>query len=120
MTTQIRPQMIDQPGIRFGIANGALVTALLVAGVAGLDHVETGLICLAVTGLASAGVSTLAGAAMGVVSWAMFTGFVENRYGQLTFAAGDLERLAVFLVGVLAFAAFAQHAHLASREAAHE
>lgn len=104
--------MTDEPGVRFGIANGALVTALLVAGVARLNHVEIAVLAATVAGLACAGLSTLVSAAMGVVSWAMFTGFIENSYGQLTFAPGDIERLTVFMVAVLAPAALAQHAQV--------
>ena len=33
---------------------------------------------------------------VGVIAWALFTGFIENSYGQLTFAASDLIRMAVF------------------------
>lgn len=107
--------MTDEPGVRVGIANGTLVAALLVAAVARLTYGETAVMTVTVAGLACAGLSTLLCAATGVVAWAMFTGFVENAYGQLTFASGDVERLAVFVVAALAVAGLAQRAHLAPR-----
>ena len=41
---------------------------------------------------------------VGVIAWALFTGFIENSYGQLTFAASDLIRMAVFAAATVTLA----------------
>lgn len=107
--------MSDQPGVRFGIANGALVAALLMAGLTGLDYAETATAVVVVAGVACAGLSTWLTATVGLVSWAMFTGFIENSYGELTFAITDVERLAIFVIAVLALPILGQHARLATQ-----
>ena len=42
---------------------------------------------------------------LGAISWAWFTGFVENRFGELTFAGDDLQRLAAFTLAAVVIAA---------------
>ena len=37
-------------------------------------------------------------ASLGLIAWAWYTGFVENTYGQLTFATDDVRRLAAFVL----------------------
>lgn len=94
-------QMTDQPGVRFGIANGALVLAFCLAGLAGLTALATGALAVLVAGLAGLGLSLSMTASLGVIAWAMFTGFVENAYGQLSFADHDLVRLVLFPLAAL-------------------
>jgi len=97
MTTQLRdPQLADDPGIWFGIATGLVVLTFFVAGLAGLDAAETAVAAIVVGGLAAARLPGLIALALGVIAWAFYTGFTENAFGQLTFAQGDLVRLAAF------------------------
>lgn len=93
--------MVDEDGIRFGIAEGALVLTVLSAAVL---HLPT-LSALLVLGLAAflGGCATTLGWALviGWSAWAYFTGFLENQLGQLTLAGDDLDRLvALTLVGL--------------------
>lgn len=123
MTSQVHPQMTEQSGVRFALANGALVTALFASVIAGLTAGETELAVVAVAVLAGSGLSMALSGALGVVSWALFTGFVEHGYGQLTFGNGDVERLVVFIFVILAAAVFTPLAgivRMAPREGTHE
>jgi hypothetical protein len=96
--------MIAEPGVRFGIANALLVAALFLAGSVHLTGEETGLLALVVGGLASSGLSLRFSTGVGVVAWAMFTGFVVNRYGLLTFGHDDLLRLLAFPLATVGLA----------------
>jgi hypothetical protein len=104
-TTARTERVTDEPGVRFGIAEAAPVAALLVAAALRLDAGLT-LGLVAVTTVAAAG--TLLGpgwsAGLGLSAWAMFTGFAEHSMGTLTFAGGDLLRLAGLVVGCAASA----------------
>jgi hypothetical protein len=88
--------MVDDPGIWFGVAIALVICAYLVAGALRLDPVETASAAIVVAGLAATRLPSLVTVALGVVAWAFFTGFIENAFGQLTFAGHDLEHLAVF------------------------
>jgi hypothetical protein len=101
----VTAHLTDQPGVRFGLANGLLVAAFVVAGVARLTSTSTGVLAVAVAGLAGIGLTVAMTVWLGVIAWALFTGFVENAYGQLSFGHGDLVRLLVFPLLVLALAA---------------
>jgi uncharacterized RDD family membrane protein YckC len=118
METATTHQMTDEPGVRFGLANAALVLALLVAGAAGLASWETELVTVLVAGLVSVGLPMLMSVLMGLISWAWFTGFFVNQYGQLTFADGDLRRLMLFGVATVALSLVARH-RLVSRRGVH-
>jgi hypothetical protein len=120
VTTQIRSHLTDEPGVRFGIANGLLVAALLVAASARLDDTETEYVAVLAAGFVSVGLSVALTAWIGVIAWALFTGFVENGYGQLTFQGADLRRLVVFAAATLVLAAFTRGANHLARENAHE
>lgn len=99
METQTRPAtLVDDPGIWFGIATGLLVLTFLLAGLARLSTVETATAAILVGGLAAARLPGLIALVLGVIAWAFYTGFTENGFGQLTFASGDLVRLASFAV----------------------
>jgi len=99
MATQTRPAaLVDDPGIWFGITTGLLVLTFFVAGLAGLSASETAAAAIVVGGLAAARLPGVVALALGVIAWAFYTGFTENAFGQLTFAAGDLERLGLFAV----------------------
>jgi hypothetical protein len=120
MTVQTRPRMSDEPGVRFGIANGVLVLTLLAAAVSRLGLTRTELLVILVAGVASCGLSARMTTSIGVVAWALVTGFVEHSYGQLTFGAADLERLALFAIATLALAAFVHRTYFVISENAHE
>jgi len=120
VTTQIRSHLTDEPGVRFGIANGLVIAALLAAATARLSTTATELVAVVAAGLASVGLPVLMTTWLGVIAWAMFTGFVENSYGQLTFEGGDLRRLAAFAAATLALAALTRRSHPVMAEDARE
>ena len=111
--------MVAEPGVRFGIANGLIVGVLCVAALAHLTGAQTEFLTVLVAGLACCGLSRLLTAGVGVAAWAMFTGFVVNRYGMLTLSHHDLLRLAAFalVTGVLAITA--HRIQTTARENAH-
>jgi hypothetical protein len=111
--------MVAQPGVRFGIANASIMGALFIAAIARLSGAETEVLTVIVAGLASCGLSMLYAASAGVVAWAMFTGFVVNRYGLLTLERGDLLRLVIFTMATVAMAVFAHRVYTVARENAH-
>jgi hypothetical protein len=113
------PPITAEPGVRFGIANGVLVVALVAASAAGLDTIETAWAAALAAGLLGIGLSRLMTAWLGVIAWAMFTGFVENRFGELTFSDGDVRRLVVFTVAALALSMAARRFHHLLKENAH-
>jgi len=88
--------MVAEPGVRFGIANGLIVAVLCVGAVAHLTGTQTEFLTVLVAGLACCGLSLLLTAGVGVAAWALFTGFVVNRYGVLTLSNDDLLRLTAF------------------------
>jgi hypothetical protein len=96
--------MVAEPGVRFGIANGLIVAVLFVAAVVHLTDAQTEFLTGLVAGLACCGLSRLLTAGVGVAAWAMFTGFVVNRYGVLTLGLHDLVRLAAFALATVAVA----------------
>jgi hypothetical protein len=78
-------------------------------GLTGLPAAPTAVV-IAVTGsLAGRRLGPADGAAIGLVGWALFTGFVRHRYGELSFAAADLEDLVAFVVTVPAAAGTLRH-----------
>lgn len=108
MATQTRraKTLLDDPGIWFAITIALVIITLLFAGLAGLGLVETAVAVLVVGGVSAARLPAAIAVALGVVAWAFFTGFFENAFGQLTFAAADLERLALFAVATAGIAHF--------------
>lgn len=96
--SQTKPLMVAEPGVRFGIANGLVVGVLCVTAIVNLSVGGTELATVLVAGLACCGLSSLVTTGVAVGAWAMFTGFVVNRYGVLTLGHHDLLRLAAFAV----------------------
>ncbi len=93
------PRMRDEAGFRFGIGHALLIGALLVAGALELDPLTAlGLVFLAAL-VAGLGLGPGWRAGLAISAWAMFTGFVENRFGILTFAPADLVRLGLLVLG---------------------
>ncbi|MCW2785182.1 MAG: hypothetical protein JWP74_1699 [Marmoricola sp.] len=96
--------MVDEPGVWFGIATGCIVAALLVTAAAGLGTTGTACTAVLVAGLVASRLRGPVVAALGVIAWAFFTGFDENRFGQLTFHDPDLVRLTVFALATVLIA----------------
>lgn len=110
METNLRPRMVDDPGIWFGIATGLVLVALLAGGLAGLGSFATALLALAVAAAAAIRLPVAPAVALGAVLWAFFTGFDVNTFGQLTFGADDLARLATFALATATFSFVARRA----------
>jgi hypothetical protein len=96
--------MVDEPGVRFGLASGALVLAFLVAAALRLDLGETAFIALLTTAAAGATLPHVFSVVLALEAWACFTGFFENRYGVLTLASHDLLNLSGFVAGTVVLA----------------
>jgi hypothetical protein len=103
---QVDPQSpsSDSPGIRLGIGCVALIATLLATAGLGANPARTLVLLLLVVAAACVRTSTAAGAAVGALGWALYTGFVVHRYGQLSAGTEDLAR-AVLLVGAGALSA---------------
>jgi hypothetical protein len=113
--------MVDQPGVRYGLSTALLVADLFISAAARLTGQETEVLTVVVAGLASCGLSLLLRASIGIVAWAMFTGFVVNRFGSLTFHHDDVRRLLLFPLATVVLAALARRTYLVIREKnAHE
>ncbi len=113
------PPITSEPGVRFGIANGLLVATFLATSVVRLGLTGTAWVALLAAGLLGIGLSLSMTAWLGVIAWAWFTGFVENRFGQLTFAGEDVQRLVVFTVSAVALSVFTRHVYLVIKEISH-
>jgi hypothetical protein len=94
------PQLVDEPGVRFGIANALVVLALLASTATHLGLEPTTVLVVLVAGLAATGIPIRFVLGLGIATWAMVTGFVENSLGQLTFGRDDLLRLALLVTSV--------------------
>lgn len=95
MQTAPAPLLLAQPGIRFALVNLAIVTATVASRLSGFDPWHSVLAVAAVAGLVAIGLPVAACAGCGVIAWAFVTGFVENRFGDLTTTRADLGRLAL-------------------------
>ena len=96
--------MSDEAGVRFGLASGTIVLALLVASALPLDLGETAVIAVVTAAVASATLPWAFAVALGTEAWAFFTGFFEHQYGVLTFGDRDLLTLGGFVVVTLVVA----------------
>lgn len=104
METRTVPQLVDDPGIWFGISTAIVILTFLSAGAFGLGPMETAAVVLIVSGLTGSRLPAAVAVALGIVAWAFFTGFTENTFGQLTFAPTDLVRLGLFPLATLLIA----------------
>jgi hypothetical protein len=80
--------MLEESGVRLGIAGGLLVVvlcALCWSGAPDKDGIE-----LTATALLALTVTRWGGLLLGFTCWALLTGFVTNRFGRLTFTPHDL------------------------------
>jgi len=119
MATQTtRPEtLVDDPAVWFGISLVLVIITFLVAGLAQLDPGLTATAVVVVAGLSAARLPGMIALALGVVAWAFYTGFTENSFGQLTFASGDLIRLASFAVATAALSHLVRNQY--RKEASH-
>lgn len=111
--------MTAEPGVCFGIANGALILAVIGSWAARLGATGTAWAAVLAAGLLGIGLSRPMAAWLGLNAWALFTGFVENRFGQLSFAGNDVERLVVFTAAALALSVTARCIHQVIKENGH-
>jgi hypothetical protein len=109
MTNAPPPPLIAETGVRFGMANALIVTAMFAAGATRLDLTGTEVLVVLIAGLAGTGLPRLVTASLGLVSCAMVTGFAENQDGVLTFAGHDVDRLLIFVVMCRALPAAVHH-----------
>ncbi|MFB9767017.1 hypothetical protein ACFFOS_21725 [Nocardioides kongjuensis] len=96
-TPVTHPPMLDQYGVRWGVAGGTLFvgaaacTAVPLAGWSGV------LTLLALTAAWSRVLPRSWAVSLAVSGWAFATGFAVHHAGRLTFAGEDLLRLALFV-----------------------
>jgi hypothetical protein len=83
--------------VRFGFSQCALVAVLLASAAVRLGEIPTLVAVCLVTSAAALVLPEPWTAALGVVAWACFTGFVANQLGELTFTGPDLARLALLV-----------------------
>lgn len=110
------PRMLDEAGVRLGLAHAGLVLATLASCSLHLPATASlallGLVALT-AGLWLPGPWALG---TGVSAWALWTGFCENGLGQLTLSGGDLRHLALLpllaAVGVVLHHVAPQAVHL--------
>jgi hypothetical protein len=96
--------MADEPGVRFGLASGAIVLVLLVASALPLDLGETAFVALVAAAAAGATLPWAFVLVLGTEAWAFFTGFFEHQYGVLTLTSHDLLTLAGFVAATVVLA----------------
>lgn len=111
--------MTAEPGVRFGIANGLLLLALIGSWAVRFGATETAWAAVIAAGLLGIGLSRPMTAWLGLIAWAWFTGFVENQFGELTFAGDDVQRLVAFTVGALVLSVAARRIPHVIKEDAH-
>lgn len=92
-----QPLMIDEVGVRFGIAAGALfvLTGVVVAGPLSGGYGVA--LLLVATWVLAATLDRLHALLLGLAGWAFATGFAVNTLGVLTVSPFDLLRLVVFV-----------------------
>lgn len=90
--------LLGEPGIRFGIANAAIVLAVATCACLDVGTSWALLLLAAVVIVTASRTSLVVGGAIGLVAWAFQTGFLENTYGLLTFYAEDLTHLFLLTV----------------------
>ena len=98
MTSDERPSWaLWDAGIRLAAAYAALVAALLAGAALRFGPITREALVGVVVAAGSVALAATVSSGVGALGWAFYTGFVENHYGVLTFAAADLLRLAVLV-----------------------
>jgi hypothetical protein len=95
----------DEVEVRCGIAAGALLVLTAVLVTAGPTIVDGVAAFLAATVLLAHMLDATRALLLGLLGWALATGFVVNTAGTLTLTPGDALRLAVFLLAASGVAA---------------
>lgn len=91
------PTVWQLDAVLFARGQVLVIAALFACGATGLAR-PLALATVVVVTLSWAGRLTLPFAlALGASAWAFYTGFVTNRYGELTFEGPDLIRLALLV-----------------------
>lgn len=91
--------------IRSAAAVAVVIVALFVTSAMGLAPAARELLAVLAAGLATGGVGLRWTALVALSTWALVTGFVVHRFGQLTFGSADLVRLMAVTVLVYSGAA---------------
>jgi hypothetical protein len=89
-------RLLGEAGVRSGAASAALVLALAVAAAVRLGPLATEVLVAVVVAASSVALDGRFALGVGALGWALYSGFVVHRYGELTLTAADLLRLAVF------------------------
>lgn len=92
----VLPHVLDQPGARCGIAGGTLFAGAAVCTAVPLHGWSGVLALLLLTAAWCRLLPRRHAVGLAVAGWAFATGFAVNDTGQLTFAAADLARLALY------------------------
>ncbi|MGZ4591790.1 MAG: hypothetical protein ACXV2I_13480 [Actinomycetes bacterium] len=110
MTPPARHEKSLESGIRLALGTLPLVAAPVLWAAFHLGAGADLLLMIAAVTAGSIAATDGTGAALGLLGWAVYTGFSQNRYGQLGFARDDLVRLVLLVaVGVLASTASQWH-----------
>jgi hypothetical protein len=93
--------MVDEPGVRFGLASGALALTMLVVSALPLGLGGSATVALIATAALGTTMPRIYAAGLAVQTWAYFTGFFLHQYGVLTFSALDVRNLFGFVIGTV-------------------
>lgn len=91
------PRLGRLPAVRFGTAHSALLVAAATFTALGVAPRPALAVLVVVTVGWARRLPLGYATALGVIAWAYYTGFAVNAYGLLTFGAGDLGRLVLFV-----------------------
>jgi hypothetical protein len=85
----------DEDGIRYGLAHVWLVAVALLAGATGMPRPASFALLVLAALLSGRGLGLRWRVGIALAAWAIWTGFLENSVGILTFTGPDLLRLVI-------------------------
>jgi hypothetical protein len=88
------PRLRDEEGVRYGVAHIWLVASALLAGTTGLPRPASYALVALTALLGGGGLSVRWRLGLALAGWAIWTGFLDNTLGLLSFSVADLLRLA--------------------------